>query len=175
MDSDRGPGVTSADEQFLAAFETGLIANQSFRHRDHLRLAWLQIRQLGFERASDKVAGGIQHFAARHGKADRYNDTMTRFWLRAVGIGIRRHPMLSFEQLLEAEPHLLQKDLPFLHWSRERMGSEEARKRGGTGRNRISDRCRCPRSLGIGSRAIERAEPRRPELTPVRAQLPGGG
>jgi hypothetical protein len=129
MDSDDGPGMTAADEQFLAAFEAGQIANQSFHHRDHLRLAWLQIRRLGLERASETVAGGIQHFAAHHGKADRYHDTMTRFWLRAVAVGISRHPQLSFDQLLETEPHLLEKDLPFRHWSRELMGTEEARRR----------------------------------------------
>jgi hypothetical protein len=121
--------MTPADEQFLAAFEAGQIANQSFHHRDHLRLAWLQIRRLGLERASETVAGGIRHFAAHHGKADRYHDTMTRFWLRAVAVGISRHPGLSFDLLLETEPHLLEKDLPFRHWSRELMGSEEARRR----------------------------------------------
>ena len=47
--------VTPADEQFLAAFEAGQIANQNFHHRDHLRLAWIQVRRLGLDRASDAV------------------------------------------------------------------------------------------------------------------------
>jgi hypothetical protein len=123
-----GDGVSVEDEQFLAAFEMGQIANRSFHHRDHLRLAWIQIRRLGMERASESVAVAIQQFAARHGQANRYHDTMTRFWLRAVALGIDRHPDLGFEGLLAAEPHLLEKNLPFLHWSPERMGSEEARR-----------------------------------------------
>jgi hypothetical protein len=129
MDSDHGSGVTAEDERFLAAFEAGQIANQSFHHRDHLRLAWVQIRRLGLEGASDTVAGAIRQFAAPHGHADRYHDTMTRFWVRVVGMGINRHPRLPFDDLLAAEPHLLDKNLPYLHWSRERMGSEEARRR----------------------------------------------
>jgi hypothetical protein len=73
------------------------------------------------------VTAGIQHFADRHGSADRYNDTMTRFWLRVVGLGIERHPELTFEQLLTTEPHLLDKTLPFRHWSRERLTGQEAK------------------------------------------------
>ena len=120
--------VTAADEQFLAAFEAGQIANQDFHHRDHLRLAWIQIRRLGLERATDAVTGAIRHFAARHGHGDRYHQTMTRFWLRVVGMGITRHPTLPFDDLLAAEPHLLDKNLPYRHWSRERMGTDEARR-----------------------------------------------
>ena len=120
--------VTAADEQFLAAFEAGQIANQDFHHRDHLRLAWIQIRRLGLERATDAVTGAIRHFAARHGRGDRYHQTMTRFWLRVVGMGITRHPTLPFDDLLAAEPHLLDKNLPYRHWSRERMGTDEARR-----------------------------------------------
>jgi hypothetical protein len=129
MDSEGETGVTAADGQFLAAFEAGKIANHDFHHRDHLRLAWIQIHRLGLDRASDTVAGAIRQFAGRHGHADRYHETMTRFWVRVVGLGITRHPTLAFDDLLAAEPHLLDKNLPFRHWSRERMASDEARRR----------------------------------------------
>ena len=129
MGSDQGSGVRPEDEKFLAAFEAGQIANQNFHHRDHLRLAWIQVRRLGLERALESVAMAIRQFAAHHGYADRYHDTMTRFWVRVVGMGINRHPTLPFDDLLAAEPHLLDKNLPFLHWSRERMRSDEARRR----------------------------------------------
>jgi hypothetical protein len=128
MDSQGQTGVTAADEQFLAAFEAGKIANQDFHHRDHLRLAWIQIRRLGPDLAADTVARAIRRFASHHGHADRYHETMTRFWVRVVGMGITRHPTLSFDDLLGAELHLLDKNLPFRHWSRERMASDEARR-----------------------------------------------
>jgi hypothetical protein len=128
MDSQGQTGVTAADEHFLAAFEARKIANQDFHHRDHLRLAWIQIRRLGLDRAAQAVAGAIRNFAAHHGHADRYHETMTLFWVRVVGMGITRHPTLSFDDLLAAEPHLLDKNLPYRHWSRDRMGSDEARR-----------------------------------------------
>jgi hypothetical protein len=129
MDSEGQAGISPADETFLAAFQAGQIGNHDFHHRDHLRLAWIQIRRLGLERAGDAVALSIRQFAARQGYADRYHETMTRFWVRVVAIGIIRHPTLPFDDLLAAEPHLLDKTLPFTHWSRERMGGDEARRR----------------------------------------------
>jgi len=129
MCSDQRPTVTPDDDAFVAAFYSGRIANQHFHHRDHLRLAWVQIRRLGLERASDEVTSGIRDFATRHGSPDHYHDTMTRFWLRAVGIGISRHPDLRFDGLLAAEPHLLDKGLPFKHRSRETMASDSAKRR----------------------------------------------
>lgn len=128
MGSDSRRSITADDEQFLASFETGQIANRDFHHRDHLRLAWIQIRRLGLERALESVTAAIRQFAARHGHADRYHDTMTRFWLRAVALGIYHHPDLTFEGLLAAELHLLDKNLPYVHWSRERMAGDQARR-----------------------------------------------
>jgi hypothetical protein len=122
-------GITASDQEFLTAFEAGQIANQDFHNRDHLRLAWIQIRRVGLERASDAVVSGIRRFAAQHGHGDRYHETMTRFWVRVVGMGNNRHPTLAFDELLAAEPHLLDKSLPYRHWSRERMGSSEARQK----------------------------------------------
>ena len=127
MSSDQLPGVTAADEAFVAAFHAHQVSNQGFHHRDHLRLAWVQIRRLGLEQASEVVTKGIRHFATHHGSAERYNDTMTRFWLRVVNLGISRHPELTFDELLAAEPHLLDKSLPFRHWSRERMNRDDAK------------------------------------------------
>lgn len=121
--------ITREDEAFVAAFEGGAIANQRFHHRDHLRLAWVQIQRHGLDRATESVTSMIRHFAAHHGSADRYNDTMTRFWLRVVGIATGRHPELRFDALMEAEPHLLEKTLPFRHWSRELIMANEAKQR----------------------------------------------
>ncbi|HVH64405.1 MAG TPA: hypothetical protein VM674_00085 [Candidatus Acidoferrum sp.] len=115
------------DDEFLRAFRTGEIANHAFHHRDHLRLAYLQIARLGLASASDEVTSGIRRFAEHHGRGDRYNDTMTRFWLRVVDLAMRRHPGLAFDGLLEAEPHLLDKALPFKHWSPESLMAVEAR------------------------------------------------
>jgi hypothetical protein len=53
---------------------------------------------------------------------------MTRFWIRLVDHSMRVRPAASFEELLQAFPMLLDKSLPFQHWTRERMMSEAARR-----------------------------------------------
>jgi hypothetical protein len=121
--------VGQDDDAFVRAFESGEITNQQFHHRDHLWLAWVQVHRLGLEAASDAITHRIHQFAAHHGSADRYNDTMTRFWVRVVDMAIRLHPQLPFEALLAAEPHLLDKTLPYRHWSREVLMSPPARAR----------------------------------------------
>ena len=116
------------DEEFLEAFSSGRLANEAFHHRDHLRLTWLLLRRLGSEAGGEAVAGGIRRFAAGHGHQSRYHETMTRFWIRLVDHTMRVRPVASFEELVEAFPMLLDKSLPFRHWTRERMMSEAARR-----------------------------------------------
>ncbi len=127
MSSGESGAPQLADSQFLEAFYTGVIPNQAFRHRDHLRLAWIEVRRLGLAGAEAAVTSGIRRFAAQNGHAPRYNDTLTRFWLRAIDMAVASHPELAFENLLAAEPHLLDKALPFRHWSRERLTDHNAK------------------------------------------------
>src|SRR2546422_685581 len=96
MSSYQHPVVTAADEAFVAAFHAHQLSNEGFHHRDHLRLAWVQIRRLGLEQAAEVVTNGIRRFASHHGSAERYNDTMTRFWLRVVAIGPSKSGARSF-------------------------------------------------------------------------------
>jgi hypothetical protein len=51
------------DDEFLHAFFGLTLANSEFRHRDHLRLAWMAVRRHGPRAAEDVVVGGIRRFA----------------------------------------------------------------------------------------------------------------
>ena len=116
------------DDEFLEAFGSRRLANEEFHHRDHLRLTWLLLQRLGSEAGGEAVAGGIRRFAAAHGHGSRYHETMTRFWIRLVDHTMQVRPVASFEELIGAFPMLLDKSLPFKHWTRERMMSEAARR-----------------------------------------------
>jgi hypothetical protein len=116
------------DDEFLRAFFTAELANSDFHHRDHLRLAWLSVRRHDPVEAENTIAEGIQHFAAVHGHAARYHDTMTRFWVRLVGHAVSNRPEIEdFDTFLAAYPMLLDPGLPFRHWRREAMFTPEAR------------------------------------------------
>ena len=101
------------DQEFLHAFESGRLSPAGFHHRDHLRLAWLQVNRLGLEAGSAAVAGGIRRFAEAHDHHRLYHETLTRFWVRIVAHAARP----TFTETLEAHPMLLRKDLPLQHLS----------------------------------------------------------
>jgi hypothetical protein len=51
------------DDEFLRAFFGLTLSNSEFRHRDHLRLAWLAVRRHGAGVAEEVVTAGIRRFA----------------------------------------------------------------------------------------------------------------
>jgi hypothetical protein len=116
------------DQQFLHAFFSLTLDNSEFRHRDHVRLAWLVVRRHGGSEAEDIVAGGIRRFAEHNRHAQLYHDTMTRFWVRLVSHAVAHRPEIAdFDEFLAAYPLVLDKNTPFRHWSRDAMFGAEAR------------------------------------------------
>jgi hypothetical protein len=99
-----------SDAEFIRAFERGEITNAAFRHTSHLRLALAYLEASpSVETATERMASALQQFAAAAGKADKYHHTMTVFWMRLIA-------------------RLLDRELPLLYYSRERLFSDEARR-----------------------------------------------
>jgi hypothetical protein len=116
------------DDAFLAAFESGRLPNESFRHRDHLRLAWLYLRRDGPELGTHNILTGIRHFATAHGAVDRFNETLTRFWIRLVQHLIETFAAAdTFDDLLAHFPRLADKSLVYRHYSQAALWSPVAR------------------------------------------------
>jgi hypothetical protein len=111
------------DQEFLDAFERGQLSTEGFHHRDHLRLAWLQVDRLGLEAGTAAVGAGIRRFAEAHGHHRLYHETLTRFWVRVVA----HASQATFEETLRRHPMLLRKDLPLKHWSRATLYGDAAR------------------------------------------------
>jgi hypothetical protein len=116
------------DDAFLRAFETGTLPNAAFRHRDHLRLAWLYLRRDGPELGAEHIVDGIRHFAASHGAADRFHLTLTRFWIRLVQHLMEAFPSIErFEDLLAAFPPAADKAIVYRHYSPTQLSLPTAR------------------------------------------------
>ena len=75
------------DLQFIERFEDCTLPAAWFHHRDHIRMAWLQIKKHGLLNALDKISAGIKRYAAAQGKAERYHETIT--WAYAILINER--------------------------------------------------------------------------------------
>jgi hypothetical protein len=116
------------DDEFLHAFTTATLPNDQFHHRDHLRMTWLMLHRLGPQAGAEAIVSGIRHFAGAHGHGPKYHETMTRFWIWLVDHAMRARPeIIAFEDFLGAFPLVLDKGLPFRHWSHDRLMSPQAR------------------------------------------------
>jgi hypothetical protein len=109
-----------------ALLEAALDGAERLGHREHVKLAWLALRA---DRAAggERVASILRRFAAAHGEADRYHETVTGFWIRLVGHTLDVAPGLDdFEAYLRRFPLLLDKSLLGRHWSRDALTAGRA-------------------------------------------------
>jgi hypothetical protein len=116
------------DTDFLEQFENCSLPKEEFRHRNHLRLAWIYLSRFPLEQARLKLTQAILRYATHVGAAHIYNETLTCFWLYRVEQARRKLPEAGFEMYIAQNPDLLDKNLPFQYYSRECLESEAARR-----------------------------------------------
>jgi hypothetical protein len=120
--------VRLSDQEFVGAFESCTLASDAFLHYDHIRLAWIYLREHALADATERMAASIRRFAQHYGAGAKYHDTMTRVWMRLVAHGGRApgsdHDFAAFAA---ANPHLFDKQYVFQFYSRPRLFSNSAR------------------------------------------------
>jgi hypothetical protein len=98
-----------------------------FGHREHLRLAWRELREHDREVALARIETAIRHVAEAHGAPGKYHRTMTEAWAALVGHHLAEEPALGFDEFLERFPALLDGGLLGRHWSAELLATPAAR------------------------------------------------
>jgi hypothetical protein len=73
-----------SDREFLAAFESLSIPGDEFRHKDHVRLAWIYLHDSDFASGSAHFCGHFHRFVEHIGAKSKYNETITWFYLATV-------------------------------------------------------------------------------------------
>jgi hypothetical protein len=116
-----------ADAAFIEAFDSGRPEGGVFGHREHLRLAWILIDRCGLDAAVPEIERRLRHLAEGHGMPERYNRTLTLFWVRLVGHVAARTPAATSAAFLDAEGWLLNPGLARRHYSTELLSSPGAR------------------------------------------------
>lgn len=116
------------DLEFIEAFHGSNLPGSEFRHRGHLRLAWLILKKHVATEAANIMAREIKRFAASQGDVGRYHETLTRFWVHMVHHAKENAADANnIDELIAKFPMLLDKNLPYKHWSSESFSSLEAR------------------------------------------------
>ena len=104
--------MTNCDDASLVArFEDGTLPASEFGHREHVRVAWLYLREAPFEAAASRFCTNLRRFAASLGKADRYHETIT--WAYLVLVNERLHADGSppdFAAFARANPDLFDRE-----------------------------------------------------------------
>ena len=115
------------ESEFVRAFEDASLPNESFHHRDHVRLTWIYLRECGESGARSRLVQGIQRFAAAKGKAEKYHHTITLAWIRLVEAARASAGECDFDALIAKHPELLDKTILDRYYSAELLQSNAAR------------------------------------------------
>ena len=98
------------DAAFLKAFEACTIPSAEWKHRSHLKVAYLYLCQYPFAQALDRIRANIQRYNAATNTPESlergYHETMTVAWLQLVDFTLRKYgPAGSADEFLDAQQH----------------------------------------------------------------------
>lgn len=117
------------DESFIDAFETGQIAPETFRHADHVRLAFAYLGKYSALEALNKFCVALRHFAAAQGKAEGYHETITYSYFFLIRERLTRSGYPEWEQFVRENQDLFTYRNGILHryYEEPTLNSELAR------------------------------------------------
>ncbi len=117
------------DGDLLAGFEGASLPEGAFKHRDHVRVAWLFVTRLGLPAAIPRFVEGLQRFAAAKGKPQLYHATITWAYLLLIGERAACSPAPTWEEFAAANPDLLSWNPSLLdrYYTRDLLWSDRAR------------------------------------------------
>ncbi len=96
------------DDALLAAFESARMAPGDLRHAEHVRVAFLYLaRHADFGEAAVRFRRALRRFAAAHGAADRYHETLTWAYLALINERAHGSSFASSAEFLRRHPELL--------------------------------------------------------------------
>ena len=129
------------DRDFLRAFEAAAIPAARWTHRDHVRMAFLYLRDHPFEASLARIRDGIKALNLANGGQNTatsgYHETVTVAWatlvrdaIRSAGTAVpadQKAPLADSARFLAVHAELLDKDRLRRHYSKDRLMSAEAR------------------------------------------------
>ena len=93
------------DRQLIEQFECGTL--EPFHHADHVHVAFAYLTQYSPAEALARFCRGLKHFAALHGKANRYHETVTWAYLCLIRQRMAEAGRQTWEAFAQANPDLL--------------------------------------------------------------------
>jgi hypothetical protein len=118
------------DDEFVAAFENCTLRLETFRHADHVRMAFLYLARYPLLEALRCFSASLIRFATAYGKASLYHETITWAYLLLIRERLARagQPQ-TWAEFAGANPDLLDGNESVLkkYYRDETLRSELAR------------------------------------------------
>jgi hypothetical protein len=116
------------DAELTRALERGEIANEDFHHASHLHVAWVYLSESSsVNEAASKMRDTLRRFASSAGKLEKYHETITLFWVHLLSCAHAAAAGKTLEEIVHANPRLLEKKFPLAYYSVERLFNDDAR------------------------------------------------
>ena len=116
------------DHDFIQSVET--LTLDAFPHYDHIRMAWIYLREYGYDEGIIKIREALKKLATHHGIPNHYHETITLFWAKMVQHALQQTPTIDDYQtfVTDHHPQLLDKDLIKTYYDMAIIKSGRSRK-----------------------------------------------
>jgi len=117
------------DEEFLRALECCTLPESEFGHYAHVRAGYLYLKKSDFAEALDRIRRSIRAYAAHHGKADQYHETVTVAYLALIQQCVfERGDGGGWATFAQSNPELFNPELLGQFYDRDVLESKMARR-----------------------------------------------
>jgi hypothetical protein len=117
-----------SDVELREQFESLQLSPAAFHHADHVRLAWIYVRELGPAAAEQCLLEGIRKLAIHAGAPMKFLYTATVAWARLVAAALQKDSAdVPFAEWIARHPELLNKDLLDEFYSAGTLKADPAR------------------------------------------------
>jgi hypothetical protein len=123
--------IGAEEAEFIRRFESCELPPSEFPHREHVRLAWLYLRQCPAPEALERFSTGLKRFAAFNGKPRLYHETITWAYILLINERTARAGRTqSWEEFAAANADLLDwgNSVLKIYYSEDTLSSEIAKK-----------------------------------------------
>lgn len=116
------------DEELRECFENLTLSAADFSHREHLRIAWLYLREYPLLQVLEIFPRNLKRFALAVGAQGLYHETIT--WAFLMIMSERMAPTdRTFEEFLAQNPELVEKEFLHRYYRPESLASGGAKSR----------------------------------------------
>jgi hypothetical protein len=115
-------------EALVSAFLRAEIDGRTFRHADHVRVAFALLRRHDFSDAAATYTSALKAIAAKAGNPGAYHETITLAFLALIAERSAASEARDYDSFARANPDLLDKGILARWYTSERLGSDIARK-----------------------------------------------